>query len=471
MLTSALVLRLGLRAISDDDFSRVVIAQNFAVSPHWDASGTSWLPAPFWILGGALRVFGRDLEVARFTAIALGCASALLVYQAGVWLELSRAGRLFGASLACLLPWFVWVGVTPTPEALTGGLLTLGAAASSSTAPSRRVAGAAALAVAALSRYEAWPVAILFAVFCARDAARSHSAAYGTAAALAIAAPGAWLLHGFVAHGDALFFVTRVVSYKRALGGPSQSFWERVLEYPWKLLQPLELWLIAAATVASVLGRRASTADVWQRFRRPALLMLGLLLFLILGQLRDGAPTHHAERALLGPWLLLALAIGEVVARAFASFAPRPRLLAIALFGCASAALAFHATRLREQGFADRSAEIDIGERARRAVEASSQRVRPDAPLLINTSDFGYFAVMAAFGRPEATRALGHADPRMREPPERLDSRERLQRALARHHAAFIVLPLEHAAAARAIATERAQNSRFALFERSGPAF
>ncbi|HEX3855498.1 MAG TPA: hypothetical protein VHW01_31260, partial [Polyangiaceae bacterium] len=36
----------GFRALSDDDYARISIAQRFAHTPHIDPSGTSWLPAP-----------------------------------------------------------------------------------------------------------------------------------------------------------------------------------------------------------------------------------------------------------------------------------------------------------------------------------------------------------------------------------------------------------------------------------------
>src|SRR5262245_35515505 len=47
----ALVLAGGFRAVSDDDFSRVVLAQQWALKPHLDPTGSSWLPFPFWIYG------------------------------------------------------------------------------------------------------------------------------------------------------------------------------------------------------------------------------------------------------------------------------------------------------------------------------------------------------------------------------------------------------------------------------------
>jgi hypothetical protein len=62
---AALVLHLGFSHVSDDDYARIVIAEQFAHAPHLDPSATSWLPLPFWINGAAMMVLGRSLGVAR----------------------------------------------------------------------------------------------------------------------------------------------------------------------------------------------------------------------------------------------------------------------------------------------------------------------------------------------------------------------------------------------------------------------
>ncbi|MBW2459757.1 MAG: hypothetical protein JRI68_35025, partial [Deltaproteobacteria bacterium] len=81
-LVGAVVLMGGFRAVSDDDFARVVLAQQWAFDPQLDPTGTSWLPLPFWLYGGVMTVFGTSLDVARITAFALGLASAVLLYGA-----------------------------------------------------------------------------------------------------------------------------------------------------------------------------------------------------------------------------------------------------------------------------------------------------------------------------------------------------------------------------------------------------
>src|SRR4051812_42914052 len=87
----------GFRALSDDDYARISIAQRFAEAPSFDPSHTSWLPAPFWVYGVALRVFGTDLAIARVTAIALSTLATLVVYVAARLLGAGRVGALLGA--------------------------------------------------------------------------------------------------------------------------------------------------------------------------------------------------------------------------------------------------------------------------------------------------------------------------------------------------------------------------------------
>src|SRR5262245_7983352 len=108
---SALVLALGFRAVSDDDFARVVIAEQWAHAPRLDPSGTSWLPWPFWVTGAALLGLGRSLLVARGIALLLGVGAALVVYVAAHWITGDRAAARAGAVIAAVFPWSARLGV------------------------------------------------------------------------------------------------------------------------------------------------------------------------------------------------------------------------------------------------------------------------------------------------------------------------------------------------------------------------
>ena len=113
---SALVLAAGFRAVSDDDFSRVVLAQAWAHAPRLDPTGSSWLPVPFWLNGALFRVFGPTLDVARAIAFVLGAVSAALVYVAALWITGDRRAAVPGALLAAVFPWSACLGVATVPE-------------------------------------------------------------------------------------------------------------------------------------------------------------------------------------------------------------------------------------------------------------------------------------------------------------------------------------------------------------------
>ncbi len=175
---SVALLAAGFRAVSDDDFARVVIAQQWARSPRLDPTGTSWLPLPFWLNGGVMLVFGRSLLVAQIVAVVLGVASSLLVAISAHRITGDRRAAVLAGFASTLVGWSAWLGVATVPELLTASL-TLFAAASLTTGSAReRWLGAAALGLATLSRYEPWPVAIAFAAWnVASPAGRAEEAA------------------------------------------------------------------------------------------------------------------------------------------------------------------------------------------------------------------------------------------------------------------------------------------------------
>ena len=116
------VLGSGFRAISDDDYARAVIAQRFVTEPRLDPSGTSWLPLPFWVMGGAMVAFGRSLGVARGAAIALALGSGVCMHLALIHWRVPPRERVLGLALVFVLPWSVWTTATTVPEASTAAL-------------------------------------------------------------------------------------------------------------------------------------------------------------------------------------------------------------------------------------------------------------------------------------------------------------------------------------------------------------
>src|SRR5690606_29875014 len=101
--------------------------------------------------------------------------------------------------------------------------------------PSRRLGGGIALALACLARYEPWLVAVPFAAVTLWDARTlgrwPHRARLAGAALAPLAACGAWVAWNAIAHGDALAFVARVASYRKALGAGASGLGGAVVEY------------------------------------------------------------------------------------------------------------------------------------------------------------------------------------------------------------------------------------------------
>lgn len=455
VLVSGAVLLGGFRALSDDDFARVVIAQRFAESPSLDPSGTSWLPLPFWVYGAALKLFGSTLGVARATAVVLGVAAALVLYGAARLLSFSPRAAVFGAILASLLPWNAFLGVATVPEAPSAALCVLAVASLVSTDDKLRLLGAAALGMASASRYEPWAAAAVFSASTAADAVRRRSPALWAAAALGALFPLLWLAHGVFRHGDALFFVQRVTAYQSALGGVAPLA-ERVSRYPLALFQAeleLALLVLGACIAAWKLGLRSELA----RLGRPALALGGLLLFLVYSDVRGGTATHHAERALLPLWLFGALVTAGIGGQVLARIAPVARGVGLgaALVVVAGIGLVRGARPPFDRG-ADRSAEIAIGEKAR---EHGVER------LAVDTPDFGFYAVMAALGAPSRAVPIDDRDPRRKREADAFASEEALSVRLAALGARWLVTTRAHAPLAERRGRLVHANEKFVLVE------
>jgi hypothetical protein len=397
---SAWAVSLGFTHVSDDDYTRVVIAQQFAHAPRWDPSGTSWLPFPFWVYGAVMLLLGRSLTVAVGVAWVLGLLSVLVGYGAMRAGGVARTPAWFAAALVAISPWSLWLGVSTVPEAMTAALVFLGAM--TLVTWRARVLGGAALAVASLSRYEAWPVCFVFAAVCLVGAFSSRTpegerTKMGLAAGLALVGPSVWMGWNAHAHGSALHFVARVTAFHRS-HATDLPLTDRLLAYPRALFTSTPE--LSAWGLLGLFGGR----DVFARWRMPLLAGATLLGFLVYGNVRDGAPTHHAERALATLWWILA-GFGADGVRAFvARYAwARPKREAWTIaFGVAGAIalLGDHLARLRDYP--------GKGDEDRRTQEARGLSLRADAVghLTVVPCEYEHFALLAAFGAPERVQIL-----------------------------------------------------------------
>jgi hypothetical protein len=405
----AIVQLAGFRQISDDDYARTVIAQGFADAPRFDPSGTSWLPFPFWITGAAMLVFGRSLEVARAVAFVASAAATAGFFGALRAASIGRPIAMGAALIAGLGAWSLWLGAAPVPEGFTGPLMAIGALSLVAESPRASRWGALALLAASLSRYEAWPLAAAFAIV-VLVRARSGTTARGRleaafAIVVAVIGPVVWMAWNARAHGSALHFVERVARYRASMGLSSAPWLDELLVYPaaWLRAFPEQtIFLLAGAFALARAreGERRGAASL-------AIGMAAVFAFLVIGELGDGAPTHHPERALVGiAWMAIALgALALDTAR-------RERASAWLRVTGAGAAVAGVVFVLRlplavhaypGQGEADRRAQVERG-RALRDEGVTALTVVPCA--------YEHFALLAAYGSPE--RAVVMASPEKR---------------------------------------------------------
>jgi hypothetical protein len=440
LAVSATVLALGFRAVSDDDYARLVIAQRFAESPSLDPSGTSWLPLPFWVYGAAFALLGNDLAVARGVALLLGALSSVSVWWAARLLGAGRAGSVVAGLLAAAFPWSAWLGAAPLPEAPTAGLLVVALATLPLDSLRVRAVGAIAVAAACFCRYEAWPVALVVAGFAVADARRTGSRQLLAVAALSLAPIALWLAHGLARHGDAFFFVRRVAAYRDALGESEPVVW--------RVLGPVRSLLRGAPEVVVPLILAVARAGAPTSFRRPLAGAAALVVFLMLGESGGGAPTHHAERALLPVWFVAAAMLGEVAERWSRA---RAGLFGLVLAG-ALVLLAVRGPYLSD--FADRRDALAIGERAREL----------GAPaLLVDTPDYAHLAITAAYGNPSRSAPFDDRDPRKPRPSDAFASPAALAERLRAAPTTWLVVTRAHAPVALAVGSERAANGAFVL--------
>jgi len=398
------VLQSGFSHVSDDDYARVVIAQQFAHHPALDPSGTSWLPFPFWLTGGVMLVFGRALTIAQALAFVLGVLSVAAPYAAMRAIGCGRATAVMALGIVLAVPWSAWVGVATVPEAPTACLIA--AAAIASGAPRARLVASLALLAAALSRYEAWPVCGVFAAACAWSAkgeAGGRTNALG-AAAIAAAGPIAWILWNVHAHGSAFHFVARVAAYRQSIGAAAIPLREKLATFPVALASASPL--VVAGAFFGALALRSDRA-LLRRWRLPLACAASILAFLVYGDVRDGAPTHHPERAVLPIlWILAPFAADALRSLARRTVWGWPRRESWVFGLSVAGALAWSAllpSRLRDapamSADESRSAQVERGLELGRSFRTSdpgsgqSWRVAPCA--------YEHFALIAASAAPE----------------------------------------------------------------------
>jgi len=375
------LLHRGFSHISDDDFARTVIAEQFAHAPRLDPSGTSWLPFPFWVTGGVMMVFGRSLEVARGVALVMGGAGAVMVYLALREAGVARWTAVAGTALAMAIPWNAWLGAATVPEGFTGAFV-----AAAAIGGARKPWMGTALLAATLSRYETWPAAAVIAIAGVFAFKRERN----VWPFVAVLGPLAWMAWNAHAHDGPLHFFTRVANYRHTVGAAGAPLLEKLLVYPRALASEPEALALGAVVLFTFPLPRPGRP----RWSVPLLAAGATMLFLVYGETSEGAPTHHPERALTPVWWTL-IPLGADVAHRLHATVER-LIIAIALISVAVRTHCWSVTLPLSQE-EDRSAQIAKG----RAL-----RLQGPHEIHLVPCRYEHFALIAAYGSPESVTIL-----------------------------------------------------------------
>ena len=208
-----------------------------------------------------------------------------------------------------------------------------------------------------------------------------------------------WNLH---AHGDALHFLARVAAFRRRLGAADAPLGAKLAEYPRALWDDVpEALVLGLAGAAGLVGApRDLRARLRNRWTWPLLVAAAVTAFLVAGDVRDGAPTHHPVRPLLGVVVILVVCGVDALVEIARSLRPaRRRVGGVTLGVLAAVVAARDVFAYREPpgtGEADRSTQIERGHVLR-------QTAGPTDVLDVTPCAYEHFALLASFGAPERT--------------------------------------------------------------------
>jgi hypothetical protein len=289
------------------------------------------------------------------------------------------------------LPWNAWLGAATVPEGWAGALVA--SAAIAMTGSQARGWAGTALFVASLSRYEAWPVCVIFAAVCGASALRSVDANRDVwRALLALAGPAAWMAWNAHAHDGPLHFLARVAAFRHAVGAADVPLTSKLLGYPVALVT--ETPEVALLGLVGLIGLRHR--ELRRRWLWPSVTAGVVMAFLVWGDVQDGAPTHHPARALGATWWLFVGMGVDTIGVLIAG----PQVTTLAGVPAAGILLAFWCVSLPtrwawapgKSPHERRDAQIERG-RSLRESGVEHARVVPCA--------YEHFALLAAWGAPE----------------------------------------------------------------------
>ena len=242
-------------------------------------------------------------------------------------------------------------------------------------------------------------------------------------AVVPLAGPALWIVHNAIAYGDALSFLHRVSHFRSALGlssrGYGGAYWLGLVG------GSPAVAFAATAIVFLALRRKGDREFDAGRYLSWGAGAVALLVFLVVGDFLGGAPTHHPERVLLLIWLLATLLVIDLL-----RVRPLPRWFAAPVVALAMLDL--------QRQVADSGGLTSNEELAGTQLRAL---VGPAERVFIATQDYGYFAIMAAFGCPFDAAIDRTHDPREKNELSLVSDGPNLALRLKAEKATWLVAP------------------------------
>jgi hypothetical protein len=155
---------LGLTLSHYDARGHLIVARRIvdSITPGWQQIGAVWLPLPHLLNALPVQIdwfYRTGASAVLLSVLSFALASAAIAWTAGALTD-SKTAALVGAAAFALNPNVVYLQATPMTEPLLLGLTMLGVALLISYVRDGRRATltGVVLALACLTRYEAWPI-------------------------------------------------------------------------------------------------------------------------------------------------------------------------------------------------------------------------------------------------------------------------------------------------------------------------
>jgi len=250
-------------ALTWDDFTRVLIAQEWAAAPEV-VPDLVWLPLHTWVLGSAFALVGgafanspMALAAVLHTAALIGAAA--VVGRTAYQLTRSWIGGLIAFATLLFAPWGFYLSLSGLGETFYYLAVAVAMAGVVRWTTSRRIGGlvmaAGGIAVASTLRYEGWWLAVAWAgVLLWTESRKGGLRRIPTSAWIAALAPftvpAMWMGVNWAISGSPIFFATESARYFLTAYGALESIPARLLYYPLSLLRSAPLLVPVLLAVA-----------------------------------------------------------------------------------------------------------------------------------------------------------------------------------------------------------------------------